>query len=271
MQNLNFKTWILNEIADFGFGGQSTSKVQGGTTTMSGEKLFKNIETTRILKELMNLTMSGPFAARKIWEDTIQYGDGFGAIKVNVTPLGSERFIVRQKIHDLKGEECYLCHGVYPLHDDHDQNKETEIANMLYDKIKEISRAEVPGPVMSFNKFEDLAKSLWAELKVHHPSYCMFPVGFKKMNENWYKAVFEFRGHGVMSQNNNPTGRSEQFHLDILWDQDKGLIRSWGYPIDSSLRQHTWAIQPSEWDEWFSPRQDKKSIIENIVKSFMQF
>lgn len=271
MQKLNFKTWILNEIANFGFGGETISKIQGGTVPMLGDEIFSKIDTSRILKELANLTMSGPFAARRTWEDTLQYGNGFGSIKINVTPLGSERFIIRQLIHDLKGEETYICHHVIPLDDYQDQNRETEIANILYEKIKELSRNEVFGPVAKYDKFKDLAMGLWTRAKINHPSYCMFPVGFKKMNENYYKAIFEFRGNGVYSQNNKPSGRSEQFHLDVYWDPDKGLIRSWGYPIDSSLGRHAWGIQPSEWDEVFSPNQNSKQIIDNIIKSFMQF
>lgn len=271
MQNLNFKTWVFNEIANFGFGGETLSRVQGGTVPMKGEKLFSKIDTSRILKELIALTASGPFAARRTWEDTLEYGDGFGSIKINVTPLGSERFIVRQMVHDLKGQEAYICHHVIPLDDYEDQHRETEIANILYDKIKDLRKKEVFGPVSSYDKFKDLAMELWSRAKINHPSYCMFPVNFKKMDDHYYKAVFEFRGNGVYSQNNKPSGRCEQFHLDIYWDKDRGLIRSWGYPIDSSLGRHAWGLQPSEWDEYFSPNQDKKIIVDAIIKSFLQF
>jgi hypothetical protein len=271
MQNLNFKTWIFNEIADFGFGGETSSKVQGGTVPMKGDGIFSSIDSSRILRELVALTALGPFAARRTWEDTVEYGDGHGSIKINITPLGSERFVVRQMIHDLKGEEAYICHHVIPLDDYEDQDRETEIANILYDKIKELRKKEIYGPVSDYEKFRDLAMDLWSRAKINHPSYCMFPVSFRKMDDHYYKAVFEFRGNGVYSQNNKPSGRCEQFHLDIYWDKDRGLIRSWGYPIDSSLGRHAWGIQPSEWDEYFSPNQDKKVIIDSIIKSFMQF
>jgi hypothetical protein len=96
----------------------------------------------------------------------------------------------------------------------------------------------------------------------------MFPIGMYKKSENYHKYVFEFRGHGVEA----PTGgRAEQFNIDLSWNQNKGLIHCWGYNIDSTTRQHSWKVQPSEWDEYFAPTQDTKEIVESISRIFMTY
>ena len=96
----------------------------------------------------------------------------------------------------------------------------------------------------------------------------MFPIGMYKKSENYHKYVFEFRGGGVEA----PTaGRAEQFNIDLLWEPKRGLIRCWGYDIDSTTRQHSWKVQPSEWDEYFAPTQDTKEIVESISRIFMTY
>jgi hypothetical protein len=37
------------------------------------------------------------------------------------------------------------------------------------------------------------------------------------------------------------------------------------------MRERKWSIQPSEWDEAFAPKDDENTIIENIVKLFLQY
>jgi hypothetical protein len=99
----------------------------------------------------------------------------------------------------------------------------------------------------------------------------MFPIDLRKQDENYYKLVFEFRGQGVGSPYNGKTGRSEQFNIDLIYYPKKGFLRCMGYDIDSSMRERKWSIQPSEWDEAFAPKDDENTIIENIVKLFLQY
>jgi hypothetical protein len=195
-------------------------------------------------------------------------GDQAGAIKIDVSPLGSYKIIARRKIKDIQGEDTWVCKKVFPLDENEHNNNEIPLAHSIYDDLVEINKTLLEGPKREFPEFERLVEKLTSAVRQNYPSYCMFPKGLKKMNEDYFKIYFEFKGHGVEA----PTrGRAEQFDIDVLWDRNKGLVRIWGYDIDSKVRQHTWNVQPSEFDEWFSPSQPPEEIIEAVVSMFMTY
>lgn len=269
MRNLLFKHWLLSEMADYGFGRDQINKVKGGTESIDGDLIFKTLKGNEIIDELARSPV-GPNEAVKRWNNQVEWGIGPGAIQVNITPLGSMRVVVRRQIKDLKGEATWICEKVINLSDNKSPGKELAIAQNVYGSVNEIANEMMPGPVKEFGELDRLAWKLWAVAKREHPSYCMFPVSFRKQNENCYKLVFEFRGHGVQRQGSKP-GRAEQYNIDVIWDDGKGLIRCMGYEIDSDLRQHTWSIQPSDFNELFSVNQGNEKIIESIIKTFLQY
>lgn len=270
MNRLLFKQWVLSEIADFGFDQDHRSKPKGGTEEMDGENPFKSVDGSKIITELANLPDLGPNSPLQKWNDVVEWGTGPGAIQVGVTPLGSMRIVIRRMIKDLCGESTWICSKVIPLNDNSSENKEVSIAHDVYSLITEVSNEMIPGPMKEYNELERLSWKLWVATKREHPSYCMFPVGMRKQNENYYKLVFEFRGHGVLRQKGNK-GRAEQFNIDMVWEPRRGLIRCLGYNIDSTLGQHSWEVQPAEFNEYYSPQQEKEDIINSIVKTFLQY
>jgi hypothetical protein len=271
MKPLLFKNWLLKEFADFGFDQDQRGKPQGGTETVSGETVFKPLDGSKIITELAKLPAIGPNTPFQKWQDSVEWGNGPGAIQVGVTPLGSMRIVVRRKISDLYGESCWICTDIVPLGDNESENKEISIAQDVYNKITEQANEMIPSPLKKFEEFDRLCWRLWSETKKKHPSYIMFPLRYVKQNENYYKLVYEFRGHGVMSSKKGRPHRAEQFNIDMIWDENKGLVRCLGYNIDSTLGQHSWKVQPPEFEEYFSPTQDKQQIIENITKIFLQY
>lgn len=270
MNHLLFKQWLLSEMADFGFDQDQQSKPKGGTDEMEGDDLFKVVNSSKIITELTRFPALGPNRPYRKWNDIIEWGNGPGAIQVGISPLGAMRIIIRRMTNDLCGESTWICTKVIPLDDITAENKEISIAHDVYNVITEVSNEMIPGPAKEFDEFERLSWKLWTASKRDHPSYCMFPIGIRKQNENYYKLVFEFRGQGVGQKNGNG-GRAEQFDIDLIWEPKKGLIRCMGYDIDSSMRQHSWEIQPSEFDEHYSPQQSHENIIDAIIKTFMQY
>lgn len=76
------------------------------------------------------------------------------------------------------------------------------------------------------------------------------------------------RGAGVEA----PTAsRVEQFNINLQFDEQKGLIRCWGYDIASPTKQHKWLPQPSEWDEYFAPTQSLQEIENVIINSLLVY
>jgi len=261
----------MSEMANYGFDYDSTYKPKGGTVEIEGDKPFHVINSSKIMSELKHLSSIGPNFPKRKWNDIIEYGEGPGSVQVSVTPLGSMRIVTRRLIKDLIGEDTWICKHVTPLDDNDDENREITIAHNLHSTIAEISNQMIDSADPNYEDLDRLAWKLWAEAKKHHPSYIMFPVALNKQNENYYKLVFEFRGQGVLRQINTKPSRAEQFDIDLHWDRHKGLIRCWGYNIDSTLSQHSWKVQPSVFDEWFSPHQKQEEIIENIINIFMQY
>ena len=88
------------------------------------------------------------------------------------------------------------------------------------------------------------------------------------MNSDYYKIDFEFRGSGAGSPNQST---ALQFNIDIIFDKEKGLIRCWGYDIDSPSNKKQFNIKPSEWDEYFSPQESNSKIISIITTTFMTY
>lgn len=271
MNNLFFKDWLMSEMADYGFNYNNLSKPKGGTDVMLGDQLFNKLDGSKIISELSRLPALGPNIPYRKWHDSVQYGTGPGSLQVSITPLGSMRVVIRRSSNDLLGEQIWLCHKVIPLDDIKSENKEISIAQEVYGDLQEVSNLSIYGPAANYDGLEKLAWRLWSAAKKEHPSYIMFPTKITKQNENYYKLVFEFRGHGVTRPNVGRQGRAEQFDIDLIWDKPKGLLRCIGYNIDSCIGQHSWTIQPAEFNEYFSPHQENDEIIENIIKTFMQY
>lgn len=257
-------------MADYGFDADLHIKPQGGTEKMDGDLPFKVINPSKIMTELYRLHSVGEYMPNRKWNDMIVYGEGPGALQIGVTPLGSMRIVARRLTKDLVGEETWICKQVIPLSDNKDELQEISIAHKAHDALSEISTQNLDAPAKEYDSLDRLSWKLWSACKRHHPSYIMFPIGLRKQNENYYKLVFEFRGQGVLRQDSR-TGRAEQYNIDLLWDKGKGLIRCWGYDISSTLGQHSWTVQPSDFNEWFAPGQSQEEIVDNIIKIFMQY
>jgi len=271
MNRLSFKYWLVKEMANYGF-GDPLDQILGGTDVMKGDDLFKKINPNLIISELIKMPSIIPATeAKQTFNDVIQYGDQAGAFKVELTPLGSMRVVTRRLTKDLEGNDSWICKSIHTISDFDDQNNESNIANDVYEKMNEINQKEIDGPEKGYTELERLAQKLWYTTKKQHPSYIMFPTQLRKQDENYYKLVYEFRGQGVGAPYNGKTGRAEQFDIDLIYYPKRGIIRCFGYDIDSSNRERKFYIQPPEWDEEFSPKQDDHEIVENIVKLFLQY
>lgn len=267
MSKLQFKEWLLHEWANFGFDTAAVKPV-GGTEPAEGAGPIDPIDSHIIIQELCRLPALGLLEPRWTWADVVEWGHEVGALKIDISPLGSYKIMARRKIRDLQGENTWICKGVFTLEENEHNRDELDLAHQIYDDLKKISMEMIEGPAKEYPDFERLVRSVYNGVRREYPSYCMFPVGTKKMDENYYKIIFEFRGHGVEA----PTrARAEQFNIDIHWDSKRGLIHLWGYNIDSKVRQHSWQVMPSEFEEWFSPAQPIEEIVKATVDMLLTY
>lgn len=264
MEKITFRNWL--EFADYGFDRKET--VKGGTKILDDAGPINPIDSSVIMSELKKMPPLGVWPARWSWQDIMEWGRDVGAIKIDISPLGSYKIIARRKIKDLQGENTWVCKKIIPLDENEHNDNEIPLAHNIYEHLEKISEENLDSPARSYPEFEKLVHTMRNSVTRDYPSYCMFPVFTKKMNEDYFKYVFEFRGHGVEA----PTrARAEQFNIDLFWDRKRGLIRCWGYDIDSSVGQHSWKPQPSEWDEYFAPTQPLEEIVEAVSAAFMTY
>lgn len=263
-----FKKFIgISEWADFGF-NRSLKKPEGGTKKIAGYSPMDIIHSSKIIAEIMSSPRIGTLEANQRFQNLIEWGAEPGAIQLQLTPLGSYKIVVRRMVSDVAGTPRWVCKSVFPLDEGYHNTREEVYASDIRDYMEELNGKLLDAPSPTFKGFDKLSLKLFANLRSKYPSYCMFPVGMYKKADNYHKYVFEFRGHGVEA----PTAsRAEQFNIDFMFDKKCGLVRCWGYDIDSSTRQHSWKVQPSEWDEWFAPSQPAQEIVESISKIFMTY
>lgn len=256
---------IKREWADYGFDQKIYDKIRGGTVQMSGENPIIPSDGTTILENLYRLPSIGENKPTLRLGSAIQWGEGYGALRVVLSPIGSLKATVKRQINDLEGHVTWICKQVFPITN---EVNEEYMSNTIYEAIEEQFKNDIDSPKNEYKEFERLANYLINNTKRHYPSYCMFPVGFKEVSKNYFKMIFEFKGHGVET----PTvSRAEQFNIDLIFYPNKGLIRCYGYNIDSKKRVHNWKIQPSEWDEYFSPTQEIDEIVESIKNIFSTY
>jgi hypothetical protein len=254
---ISFRRFL--EMADYGFNhDRATGRVSSG---MPDGCPLTPAKAEEIMEELKRLPPIGSVKARRTWNDVMEWGNDVGAVKVDISPLGSYKIITRRKIHDLKGEERWLCKNVIPLNDQpFAQQSETVIAHHLYETVEKISHDQIERAEDSCPIFERLCSGLAAKTRQRHPQIMLYR-GIKRISEYHQKIYFEYRGAGNEAPNQR---RVEQFDIDIHFDPKMGLIRCWACEITSSKGQHEWKVTPSEWDEYFSPTQEKGEIIDAI-------
>ena len=266
MKETNFKEWF--KWADYGFENPELVKSRGGTAIPDDAGPINPIDGNIIMTELRKMPPLGIFHPRWTWQDVMEWGKDVGAIRIDISPLGSYKIIARRQIKDLIGEKAWICKNVFPLNENEHDDNEIPVAHEIYEHLEKISEENLDSPKANFPDFDRLVERMRATVTRTYPSYCMFPIFTKKMDENYYKFVFEFRGGGVEA----PTrGRAEQFNIDLFWDKEKGLVRCWGYDIDSEIKQHSWKPQPSEWDEYYAPTQPMDEICDTVSKMFMTY
>jgi hypothetical protein len=230
-----------------------------------------SIQVTRInsmMNELMSLGNVKTLKPQRLFENMINYGTEAGALQVAVSPYGSLKIQVRNLVYGDDGNPYYVLRKCIPLVNDfnhfHSSSGEEIIAGYVYDVCNKIVNESLQYPNNKYKKLEDLAKFTGARLREQHPIIMMYNSTFRE-NENYYTYHFDFRGNGVEA----PSGSGSkvlEFVAHLSYYPESGMLRSWGNDITTTFKNTSWRIQPSEWDEYFAPSQDKKDISEQIVK-----
>jgi hypothetical protein len=260
-----FRQWL--ESGDiFGFEGKRDEKPRE-----VNEDPIVPMNAEVIIETMLDTDIEGRKAFSD-YPDQIQWGREPGAMQMVISPLGSFKSIVRKLQTNLKGESVWVCKKIIPYKDIMHSNVRFDeaFAMDLFEQIEEISKGEMEAPVFDYNGLESLTLKV-ANRCVRNdvmPEIFVFRgVRSIKKNEN-YVIFFEPRGHGVEAPG---SARVEQFMIDMSYDAKTGMVRSFGHDVQSPTRGHVWYPQPSEWDECFSPTQDKNEIVNAISSAFRTY
>jgi hypothetical protein len=266
---ISFSEWLL-EFANYGFerkANNTTKRSQSIQSNTEDAKPWKVFSVEKFFSELKSLVEADGKRSTKVWHEELDWVDNGNVIGVNINPFGSLRITTRKSIKDLKGQNVSVCKHVFDI-DDYHINQEVNIANQIYSKIKEFNQINIDYPIQEYKNLKKLAQELFNATKVKHPDYIMFPVKFIEMNNNYYKLTYEFRGAG---QGTPGKSVARRFDIDLTFDKEKGLLKCWGYNIDGQLKKNHFYVQPSEWNEYFSPNENNKNIISMIITTFMTY
>lgn len=274
-KQLYFKEWLGTSPAAL-FGFPSNAKTHKATNSLYEEQPLEPLKISGILTELVNLGKIGNKKPSRKFESKVVYGETInpvGNYTVEVSPFGSLKIIIRREITDLTGESVAICKNILPLINDYnhigdmDVEEELRIAVNVNSYLESVDKTPLESPNAKYTGLRKLTLDIASETRARHPAVMIYN-GTIENNENNYTIYFSFTGNGVESPGAN---RAEQFNINLAYYPEKGLIRCWGNDILSPTKQRLWRLQPSEWDEYYSPYQPNKEIVETIRNAFSTY
>ena len=233
------------------------------------------LELETCLDEIVNLGPVGTKHPVKDFGAIVNYGDPsqVGSIQVRFSPLGSCRVTICRKIKDLQGEPAWITRYSVPVVNDYEHLSAQDIAveKMLASRINELvdylDKSELEAPKANYEKLQELVVMIAANMKLKHPSVMMY-TGTMQQDENTYIIYFSYSGYGIEAPGQR---KVNQFNVYVQFVPEIGLIRCWGAEHSAPHLLYNYEPQAPEWNEYFSPNQNKNEIVtilENIFKTY---
>jgi len=259
MDKYKFKTYC--EFADFGFRHDQTQAPKNDPDP----GVFKPLDVEYITKSLLRLKSTTKKQERFAGE--LLYGEGVGSVRLQFTPFGGLKAIIRKLTKDLHGESVWICKRVVEirhLFDDHPDKLTHELDKV----INEVAGEGIDSPSNTFEETERLVLHMASKLRTARGDL-FFYEGIRRTKENAdYTIHFGLHGMGVQRRGQK---RVDEFCVRVVYRQDKGYIQIIGQEVDGPLGRHDWRIDQAQWNEIFMPSQPMEEIIESqyhLVRSF---
>ena len=262
MSYKTFNEWML--FRDI-FGFERSKNLQN--KKRESDDPITRLKTDIIVDELMRHTIRHKRPHRD-FEETITWGEVCHgeAIRLDISPLGSLKIIIRKSMNDFEGNNTWICKEIRPLPNEENNQNEYKIVGKVLDDIKKIDGV-IDSPATEYD-LEKLSLDLAEEIKRSKPCRQMVFHKIKKLSNEHYLICMEMTGSGMEAPSQM---RVEQFQINMFFDKSRGIIRSYASDIASPTRSHKWMPQPSEWDEHFAPTQDRDEIVSAIVNALSTY
>lgn len=266
MNYFNFKNWYITENKKdiFGFSKKETKKEDP-------DDIIDTVNPDLLVNQLLKMNIGNKNPKSFFNNEIIWSNETNDKIKLEISPYGSLRAIVKRLISDSEGEDKWITKYVHLLPDDYKKINELDFAFKIFDKIKEINKLDVDSNSRKIN-FENLVIKIGEQIKLRKPCKWMIFNKIKKIKDNYYIIMLNMTGSGLESPSGSgPSDKIEQYQIDITYNEKSGIIRSFGTSITSSKHKSQWKLGISDWDEKFITSQKTEEITSCIVNSLKSF
>jgi hypothetical protein len=263
-----FRGWVMGEARDvFGF----RKEREGEAPKEPQDEPIIGINSDMVVEYMMSRPIRG-FDPVMQFSNQVQWGEGTGAVRMKLSPIGSFKVFIRKLQPNLEGVQTWVCKRIVAYEEILHSTRtfDERIAGDMMDLIEKVESEQVNAPNPEYDGLEGLARRLArraSRVDVMPEIFIYMGVRPAKQPDNWL-VVFECRGHGVEAPEGN---RLEQFHINLSHNPKTGMIRCFGQNIESPTKGHVWEAQASEWDEYFSNSQPEKEIIDAVSSAFKTF
>jgi hypothetical protein len=256
-----YKFLTFCEFADFGF---KQDIVKPPTNDPNAGPL-RPLNVEYITRALQRLKM--PMKETQRFFGELQWGDNAGAVRLQFSPFGGLRAIVRKLSTDLMGEQRWICKRVVEVRHLFDEFPD-KLTLELDKVINEVSNENIDAPSNTFEQTERLVLHMASKLRQARSDLFFFE-GIRRTKENLdYSIHMGLHGHGMQRKDQK---RVDEFIVRVAYHQNEGYIQIIGQEIDGPTRRHDWAIEQSQWNENYMPSQSIEEIVEtqyHMLRSF---
>lgn len=250
-----FKSWLkLTEYANFGF---ETKKEQPKPDL--DDKPTHLLDLKHIIEDLKNQKLGLKEADNRFFSE-LQWGDHPGAVKLTFSPAGGLRATIHQLTTDLRGQPRWISKKVIEVKNNYDTKPDSLIETIRKDLL-EIDKENIPSPSEDFKKLENLVVDLASSLKKSIKKLFIYEGIKRLVPHEHYIIHFSCTGTGLQRRNQK---RLDQFQVEVYYDKKAGTIRITGNDLGDKISKHSWKLEPSEFNEFFTPSQPSKDIIDVI-------
>jgi hypothetical protein len=196
----------------------------------------------------------------------IQWGNRFGAVKVEVSP--SMTFSVKRLGFDLKGEQLWVTKKLLQLDREGVGGSEDTVADEIHDVVLKTMDSPPGSPQRQCEHLQQLTLRIADRMRQASQRKFIFE-GVKRLNKMAYIIVFEVGLHGVEARDHL---RIEQLQTCVGFDPEAGMIRIVMQKVASPVGgPHSWKTMPADMDLLFFPTQDGDEIAEAVATKFRHF
>lgn len=193
------------------------------------------------------------------FNDTIQWGEYAGSVRVKISPNGN--IAVERRIQDLTGEEIWITKNMFKINQEKFIGHEDTVADDIFEKAKKVYSGQLDSPTSDFKEFDGLVNRMAQRIQSNNPLF-MFN-GIKKPEKNHSLICFTLRGVGVgkivRKMKGGPTPEAV---VELKYNEKRGIFQTILTTYSIEGEGQSWEVDLPYFNGFFMPSQDTDEIID---------